>query len=149
MRNRINILAVEPGKAPRPVSLPDTVEAAEEFFGGSAELGCFLPQRVMLISREDGRGLAPNRCMPGDGRCVRGAFLLCGIPREGNRLASLSLQQREEFRDVFAQPGEFMTVGEAAYADPDEAAEAVYSLWDTLKDGESITVTKWGGVYAG
>ena len=42
-----------------------------------------------------------------------------------------------------------MTVGEAAYADPDEAAEAVYSLWDTLKDGESITVTKWGGVYAG
>lgn len=148
MGNRINILAVEPGKKPHPVSMPDTVEAAEAFLGGAAEFGCFLPQRVMLISREDGRGLVPNRCMPGSGRCVRGTFLLCGIPREGSRLASLSPQQRQEFQEIFAQPGEFMTVGESVYADPDDAAEAVYGLWDGLKGGESVTLTKWGA-YAG
>ena len=28
-------------------------------------------------------------------------------------------------------------------------SEAVYGLWDGLKDGESVTLTKWGGVYAG
>ena len=149
MDRRIDILVVEPGKAPRPVTMPDTVEAAEAFLGGGAELGCYLPQRVMLISREDGQGLAPNRRMPGDGRCVRGTFLLCGIPWEGSRLASLSPQQRKEFQNVFAQPGEFMTVGETVYGDPDDAAEAVYGLWDGLKDGESVTLTKWGGVYAG
>lgn len=42
-----------------------------------------------------------------------------------------------------------MTVGETVYGDPDDAAEAVYGLWDGLKDGESVTLTKWGGVYAG
>lgn len=74
---------------------------------------------------------------------------MCGIPWEGSRLASLSPKQRKEFQDVFAQPGEFMTVGETVYGDPDDAAEAVYGLWDGLKDGESVTLTKWGGVYAG
>ena len=59
MDRRIDILAVEPGKAPRPVAIPDTVEAAEAFLGGGAELGCFLPQRVMLISRW-GRALRPT-----------------------------------------------------------------------------------------
>ena len=149
MEQKIDILVVEPVKAPYPASIGDSVEAAESCLGGTAELGCFLPQRVMLVSREDGKGLMPNRRMPGDGRCIRGTFLLCGIPEEGNRLISLSCRQREEFRRLFSKPGEFMTVGDAVYADPDDAAEAVYGLWDSLADGESLTVTKWGNAYAG
>lgn len=37
-----------------------------------------------------------------------------------------------------------MMVGSNAYADPDDVADVVYGLWDTLKDGESVMLTKWG-----
>ena len=149
MEQKIDILVVEPGKAPYQAAIRNSVEAAEACLGGAAELGCFLPQRVMLISREDRKGLAPNRRMPGDGRIIRGTFLLCGVPQEGSRLISLTQGQREAFQALFSKPEEFMTVGDAAYADPDDTAEAVYGLWDALADGESLTVTKWGSAYAG
>ena len=38
-----------------------------------------------------------------------------------------------------------MMVGSDSYADPDDVADVVYSLWDTLADGETMVLTKWGG----
>lgn len=40
-------------------------------------------------------------------------------------------------------------VGGTPYADPDDVADRVYALWDTLKNGETMVLTKWGGAYAG
>ena len=145
MDHKIEILIVEPGKAPRIVSMENTMEAAEELLGGTAQVGCFLPQRVLLISREDTGGLAPNRCMPGGKGFVNGTFLLCGIPEEGCLFDSLTPGQQKEFQELFARPGEFMMVGSETYADPDDVADKVYSLWDTLKNGETVVLTKWGG----
>ena len=146
MKQKMDILIVEPGKAPRPAALPDnTLEAVEAVLGGAAQVGCFLPQRVLLISREDTGGLAPNRCMPGGKGFVSGTFLLCGIPEEGCLFDSLTPGQQKEFQELFARPGEFMMVGSETYADPDDVADKVYSLWDTLKDGETVVLTKWGG----
>ena len=146
MKQKMDILIVEPGKAPRPAALPDnTLEAVEAVLGGAAQVGCFLPQRVLLISREDTGGLAPNRCMPGGKGFVNGTFLLCGIPEEGCLFDSLTPGQQKEFQELFARPGEFMMVGSETYADPDDVADKVYSLWDTLKDGETVVLTKWGG----
>lgn len=146
MKQKMDILIVEPGKAPRPAALPDnTLEAVEAVLGGAAQVGCFLPQRVLLISREDTGGLAPNRCMPGGKGFVNGTFLLCGIPEEGCLFDSLTPGQQKEFQEVFARPGEFMMVGSETYADPDDVADKVYSLWDTLKNGETVVLTKWGG----
>ena len=146
MTQNMDILIVEPGKAPRPAALPDnTLEAVEAVLGGAAQVGCFLPQRVLLISREDTGGLAPNRCMPGGKGFVNGTFLLCGIPEEGCLFDSLTPGQQKEFQELFARPGEFMMVGSETYADPDDVADKVYSLWDTLKDGETVVQTKWGG----
>ena len=146
MKQKMDILIVEPGKAPRPAALPDnTLEAVEAVLGGTAQVGCFLPQRVLLISREDTGGLAPNRCMPGGKGFVNGTFLLCGIPEEGCLFDSLTPGQQKEFQELFARPGEFMMVGSETYADPDDVADKVYSLWDTLKDGETVVLTKWGG----
>lgn len=146
MKQKMDILIVEPGKAPRPAALPDnTLEAVEAVLGGAAQVGCFLPQRVLLISREDTGGLAPNRCMPGGKGFVNGTFLLCGIPEEGCLFDSLTPGQQKEFQELFARPGEFMMVGSEAYADPDDVADKVYSLWDTLKNGETVVLTKWGG----
>lgn len=146
MKQKMDILIVEPGKAPRPAALPDnTLEAVETVLGGAAQVGCFLPQRVLLISREDTGGLAPNRCMPGGKGFVNGTFLLCGIPEEGCLFDSLTPGQQKEFQELFARPGEFMMVGSETYADPDDVADKVYSLWDTLKNGETVVLTKWGG----
>ena len=146
MKQKMDILIVEPGKAPRPAALPDnTLEAVEAVLGGAAQVGCFLPQRVLLISREDTGGLAPNRCMPGGKGFVSGTFLLCVIPEEGCLFDSLTPGQLKEFQELFARPGEFMMVGSEAYADPDDVADKVYGLWDTLGNGETVVLTKWGG----
>ena len=146
MKQKMDILIVEPGKAPRPAALPDNMlEAVEAVLGGAAQVGCFLPQRVLLISREDTGGLAPNRCMPGGKGFVSGTFLLCGIPEEGCLFDSLTPGQQKEFQELFARPGEFMMVGSEAYADPDDVADKVYGLWDTLGNGETVVLTKWGG----
>lgn len=145
MSQNIDILIVEPGKAPRPAQIADTLEALEEALGGAVQVGCFLPQRVLLVSRENTDGLVPNRCMPGKKGCISGTFLLCGIPEEGSRFASLTSRQQTEFQEVFAKPGEFMMVGSTACTDPDDVADAVYGLWDSLQDGETVVLTKWGG----
>ena len=145
MSKIMDILIVEPGKAPRPAAIPNTMEAVETILGGTAQAGCFLPQRVRLFSREDTGGLAPNRCLPGKNSYISGTFLLCGVPEDGSQLDSLTPRQQQEFQQVFAKPGEFMMVGSKAYVDPDDVADVVYGLWDTLKDGESVMLTKWGG----
>lgn len=145
MSKTMDILIVEPGKAPRPTAISNTLEAVESLLGGTAQAGCFLPQRVLLFSREDSSGLTPNRCLPGNHEIVSGPFLLCGIPEEGNHLDSLTPKQQQEFQTLFAKPGEFMMVGSNTYADPDDVADVVYGLWDTLNDGESVMLTKWGG----
>ncbi|MCM1027397.1 MAG: DUF3846 domain-containing protein [Roseburia sp.] len=144
MDQRMEVLIVEPGKTPRSEMLGSTLGAVEEALGGRVQLGCFLPQRVMLVSRQDGAGLAPNRCLPGKKEAIRGAFLLCGIPGEGSRFVSLTRGQREEFQAVFASPGEFLEMDGVFYADPDDAADAIYRLWETLGDGGSVTLTKYG-----
>jgi len=145
MEERIGVLVVEPGRPPREVTLPNTVKAFETAVGGEIQMGCFLPKRVLLISREDMGGLVPNRPIPGGEGYVGGTFLLCGIPEEGSSLASLTPQQKKEFGEVFARPGEFMSVGGKVCCDPDDAADEAYRLWDALRDGESVTLTKWGG----
>lgn len=144
MDQKMEVLIVEPGKAPRQETVSSTLEAVEEALGGRAQLGCFLPQRVMLVNRQDGEGLAPNRCLPGKKEIIHGVFLLCGIPEEGGGFASLTRGQQEEFRSVFARPGEFMEIGGVFYSDPDDVADAAYRLWETLGDGGSAVFTKHG-----
>lgn len=144
MEQRMEVLVVEPGMAPRTATVGSTLEAVEEALGGAAQMGCFLPQRVMLVSRQDTEGLAPNRRMPGGKGHICGTFLLCGIPEEGRDFVSLTPGQHEKFKAVFARPGEFMEVGGTVYTDPDDVADAVYRLWETLRDRESVVLTKWG-----
>lgn len=144
MNQKIDILIVKPGEAPCRASIENTFEAAEEMLGGVAQIGCFLPQKVLLLSRQDGESLRPNRLMPRRKDIINGPFLLCGVSEKGSDFVSLTSGQRKEFQDIFARPGEFMTVGGTVYADPDDVADAVYRLWDTLGDGETVTLTKWG-----
>ena len=66
MTQEINILVVEPGKAPRTAKVENTLEKFAKIVGGPVEAGCYLHQRVLLICHENGmqRGLPPNRANP-------------------------------------------------------------------------------------
>ena len=106
MANEINILVVEPGEAPRPAKVEDTLEAFQQIVGGPIEVGCYLPQRVMLVCNSEGKhmGLMPNRENPTDsGDFIAGTFLLCSF--EGEHFASLTPAQQKEFETYFALPG--------------------------------------------
>ena len=106
MANKINILVVEPGVAPHPAQVEDTLEAFQQIVGGPIEAGCYLPQRVMLICNSEGKHmkLMPNRENPMDsGDFIAGTFLLCGF--EGERFTSLTPAQRQEFEAYFATSG--------------------------------------------
>lgn len=142
----VNILIVEPGKAPRPASMANTLEAARKIVGGEIQVGCFLPQRVLLVSQEDYGDLTPNRCIPNRDDYIGGTFLLCGIPDEGYNFASLTPEQQKEFQDRFAKPDEFMLVGGKVFSNPDDVADMIYELWDTMRGSETVVLTKWGDV---
>lgn len=43
MTREIDILVVEPGKAPRPARVVDTLDTFAEIVGGPIEAGCYLP----------------------------------------------------------------------------------------------------------
>ena len=106
MANKIDILVVEPGVAPHPAQVEDTLEAFQQIVGGPIEAGCYLPQRVMLVCNSLGKnmGLMPNRENPADSRdFIAGTFLLCSF--EGERFASLTPAQQREFQTYFALPG--------------------------------------------
>jgi len=106
MAQEINVLLVEPGKSPRPARVEDTLEAFQEIVGGPIEIGCYLPQRVMLVCNGEGKnmGLPPNRANPADsGDTIAGTFLLCSF--EGDHFASLTAAQQTEFQACFALPG--------------------------------------------
>lgn len=106
MARKIDILVVEPGKAPRTATVEDTLETFQKIVGGPIEAGCYLPQRVMLICNGEGKhlNLAPNRPNPNDiTDYIAGTFLLCSF--EGERFASLSAAQQRDFEAYFALPG--------------------------------------------
>jgi len=107
MAKKIDILVVEPGKAPYPAEAEDNLEAFQKIVGGPIEAGCYLPQRVMLICNGEGKNmrLMPNRENPTDSRdFIAGTFLLCSF--EGEHFASLTTAQRKEFEEYFALPDE-------------------------------------------
>lgn len=146
MSKKINVLVVEPGKAPRPARVKNTLHTFAQIIGGPIELGCYLPQRVMMIYRENGKnlGLPPNRMTPRARDYIAGTFLLCGF--EDDSFISLTPAQQLEFQEYFAKPGEFMLLGaETVCAAPDVLAAAVQKLWSGMKNGESVVLTKWSG----
>ena len=151
MEHEINILVVEPGKAPRPARVDYSLETFSQLVGGELAMGCFLPHRVMLLYNEDAsrQGLPPNRCNPFVNECISGTFLLCGLS-DGEGFCSLSPARQAEFQRLFASPGEFMMLGaDHICASPAEFAETAGRLWGGMASGESVVLTKWGGKEAG
>ncbi len=87
-------------------------------------------------------GLPPNRCLPGGKKKYK---RYVPVMRHTGR------------RELFCFPdakiterfsGYFCKAGGKTFADPDDVADTVYGLWDTLQDGETVVLTKWGAEQA-
>lgn len=150
MEREIDILVVEPGKAPRPARVKDALEIYQEIVGGPLDIGYCPLQKAVLISNAEGKnmGLPPNRPVPNACDYIAGTFFLCGCEEE--RFASLTPAQQTFFQGFYRKPGEFMMIGgQTMCASSNGLAEAARSLWYNMKSGESVVLTKWGGTESG
>ena len=95
MANEIDILVVEPGKAPYPAKAENTLEAFRQIVGGPVEAGCYLSQRVLLVCNSEGKsmGLTPNRENPTDS--------IYGAPPKPSEAGSAGSGGAKERRAVF------------------------------------------------
>ena len=115
MAEKINVLIVEPGKAPQPSEVEATQEAFAGIVGGEIETGVYLPQRVMVVRNAAPENLPPNRMIPGDKDCIAGTFLLCGF--EDDSFISLTPEQRMDFQRILALP-DFSLFGKGERSEP-------------------------------
>lgn len=157
MTREIQVLIVEPGKPPRAARVKNTEDAFAEIVGGPIARYAARPASlVLLIANEQAeeQELPPNRRIPlpggssGEAGCICGTFLVCGVA--GNSYVSLTSGQQDEFMGYFAEPGEFMVVegrdGRSVCCSPGDLTRSAGAWWDRMKDGESVTVTKRGGM---
>lgn len=93
MTEKIDVLLMEPGKTPELIRAENTLEAFEQIIGAPADVGCYLPQRVMLVCQENAK----------HGDHIAGKFLLCGLGEDG--FDSLTPAQQLEFQKKFLGGG--------------------------------------------
>ena len=157
MTREIQVLIVEPGKAPRTARVKNTEDAFSEIVGGPIARYAAKPASlVLLIANENAEreDLPPNRRIPlhsgvaGGENYLCGTFLVCAVA--GNNYVSLTSGQQAEYMRYFADPGEFVVVedrdGRSVCCSPGELARSAGAWWDRMKDGESMTLTKTGGL---
>ena len=140
----ITVLVVEPGKAPRMARTQNTVEAFEKIVGGPIDVGCFAPEKVLMISNANAaaEGLPPNRANPRGHEYIFGTFLLCGV---GEEFPSLTSEQAAIFQDYFGKPGKLSLVGsERACSAIIMLSAAVQVFMDLLDSGEAVLVDEGG-----
>ncbi len=107
----IEVLVIEPGTAPRPARVQNTMEAFEEIVGGPVEIGYMPSLRVVVFYNggENSREWSdPSRPRAEFGKTplhsVAGTFLLCGC--KNDRYTSLSASQEVMFQRRFTQMAE-------------------------------------------
>ena len=93
MGKQIDVLLVEPGQTPRLLKTENELDAFEKMIGAPVDVGCYLPQRVVLVCRENAKH---------DGY-IAGKFLLCGLGEDG--FDSLTPAQQLEFQKKYAAGG--------------------------------------------
>lgn len=116
----IQVLKVEPGKAPEAVTIPNTLEAMQQMVGGYIEV---IPlDDVCLVCNEEGKlmGLPGNRRLRND--IIAGTFFLAGNTPEGG-FRSLTQEQADRWSQRFAQPESFQ---------PDEVERKIHIEFYTM-----------------
>lgn len=109
--NWLDVLLVEPMKAPKEVRISDTLEALQEVVGGMIETYSFCDEPVEIICNEMGKldGLPLNRAIydkNGEMKdIIVGSFLIVGDGEEN--FESLTPELKEKFAKEFEKPEKF------------------------------------------
>ena len=104
------ILVVEPGKKPEVRSIDGSLTSMQEIVGGTIEAIYPWADSVALVCNDEGKllGLPLNRTLADEEGhvwdVVAGTFFLCGIPADSDSFGSLTDEQIQKYRTLFACP---------------------------------------------
>ena len=110
----MNVLMVEPGKAPYETQIGDDLQSMQALVGGYIQAVYPFEQPVALVCRESGKldGLPLNRALrDSDGDIydiIAGNFFIVGLGQ--NDFTDLPHELAEQFAERFRQPEIFMHV---------------------------------------
>ena len=114
----LRVLIVEPGKAPYKKEIPSGLAEMQKIVGGLIQALFPFEEPVALICNDGGKlmGLPMNRALrePHTGKpydVVCGTFLLCGAPPDEENFTSLTDEQVQHYKTVFAKPELFLNIG--------------------------------------
>ena len=116
----IQVLKVEPGKAQKVVTIPNTLKAMQQMVGGYIEV---IPMEdVCLVCNEEGKlmGLPGSRRLGDD--IIAGTFFLARDTLDGG-FCSLTQEQIDRWGRHFAQPESFQ---------PDEVERKIHIEFYTM-----------------
>ena len=118
----MNVLMVEPGKAPYEMQIGDDLRSMQALVGGYLEAVYPFEQPVALVCRESGKldGLTLNRALrDADGDIydiVAGNFCIVGLGESD--FTDLPHELAEQFAERFRQPEMFLRVDDKIVAAP-------------------------------
>ena len=118
----MNVLMVEPGKAPHETQIGDDLQSMQALVGGYLEAVYPFEQPVALVCRESGKldGLTLNRALrDADGDIydiVAGSFFIVGLGESD--FIDLPHELAERFAEQFRQPELFLRVDDKIVAAP-------------------------------
>ena len=118
----MNVLMVEPGKAPYETQIGDDLQSMQAVVGGYIQAVHPYEEPVALICNEDGKldGLPLNRALrDSDGDIydiVAGNFFIVGLGQ--NDFTDLPHDLAEQFEEQFRQPEMFVREGDNSVAAP-------------------------------
>ena len=156
MNQTITVLIVEPGKAPKLDCILNRPEIFEQIVGGSYDVGVFLDRETALIHCEDNkkRFATPNRFIQGMNDYIAGTFFFCGLDSTG--FCSLPYTQQSYFAKLYGEDPPFFLLGSESLggqkivcASVGDLAKAACFLWENLKTGQAVRLSRWGGLRSG
>lgn len=113
----MNVLIVEPEKAPRIANITGDLNSLQQVVGGYIEAVYPYDDPVAIVCNEEGKllGLPMNRKLE-DYDIIAGTFVVCGTCEED--FDSLTPELAEKYREKFADPEIFMKMGRRIVAIP-------------------------------
>ncbi len=111
---KLSVLLIQPGKAPRTVEIPDTLDAMQELVGGYIEEYMPFDDEVAIIVNEEGKlkGLPPNRAIfAEDSKQIAdvlvGDFFIVKSPVDSDKYQSLPKDLAKKYAEKFKYPERF------------------------------------------
>ena len=123
----MNVLVVEPYKKPYEKDIEPGLESLQEAVGGNIEAIYPFEEKVAVICNDEGKllGLPLNRAIRDESGAVRdiiaGTFIITGLGEED--FCELSPELTELFKERYATPEQFITLGGSIIVQPYEVPD--------------------------